>query len=240
MKRKSIKDTIKPCIPVIIIGRYRLLRKIIAETFYEFIIICMEARRKLFKLQTIENFDIEKILSDNWLNYRSELCPKDRRMRVIRLKEVSGMCTENVSFLINEIVRVIAYKGVYLEVGTFNGYSLFSAALFNPKTRCIGIDNFSQFDSSCNNENILKTNIKKFPDLKNIEFYNMDYKDAIGCLFSKELNLKINVYYYDGNHSYKDQSEGLRIMLPYLSEKCIILVDDINCCLLYTSPSPRD
>jgi len=30
--------------------------------------------------------------------------------------------------------RIVAYEGVYLEVGTFNGYSLLSAALFNPKT----------------------------------------------------------------------------------------------------------
>jgi len=228
MQRKSIKDIIKPYLPVAIIVLYRLLRKIIAEIFYEFIIIRIEVRRNLFKSQMIENFDIEKILSNNWPNYRSDLFPKDRRMSVIRLKEVAGMCTENTAFLIDEIVRVIAYKGVYLEVGTFNGYSLFSAALFNPKTRCIGIDNFSQFDSEHKNENALRTNIKKFHSPKNIEFYNMDYKDAVGHLFSKEPNLKINVYYYDGEHSYENQLEGLRIMLPYLSERCIILVDDVN------------
>jgi len=40
--------------------------------------------------------------------------------------------------------------------------------------------------------------------------------------------LKVNVYYYDGDHSYENQIEGLNILLPYLAHKCIILVDDIN------------
>ncbi|MCX5704221.1 MAG: class I SAM-dependent methyltransferase [Candidatus Omnitrophica bacterium] len=56
----------------------------------------------------------------------------------------------------------------------------------------------------------------------------MDYKESFKHLFSKEPNLRIDVYYYDGQHKYEDQTEGLKLAMPYLSEKCVILVDDIN------------
>jgi len=185
---------------------------------------------------------IKKILQDNWNDYKKDLHPKDRRMNILYKKGIGGlnqcMSTENIMFFINEIVKKFAKNGTYLEVGIYRGCSLLSAALFNPSTRCIGIDNFSQFNynsidgwkpsDNLDNVNILKENLKKFDNPKNIEVYNMDYREAIDHLFSKDPNLKVNVYYYDGKHSYENQLEGLRTMLPYLAEKCIIFVDDIN------------
>ena len=103
-----------------------------------------------------------------------------------------------------------------------------SAALFNCSTRCIGIDNFSQFDTEGKNELISKKNFGKFNNPTNIEFYNQDYRIAIPDLFSKDPSLKINVCYYDGEHNYENQIEGLNIMLPHLAHKVIILVDDVN------------
>ena len=171
---------------------------------------------------------IYRILRKNWLDYKFDLNPINRKMRILDLKCVDGMNSENIRFLINEIVRKFAKNGVYLEVGTYRGSSLISAALFNPSTRCIGIDNFSQFDPENSNKKCLMNNLKKFPELKNIEFYGHSYEKVLKTLFDKEKNLKVDVYYYDGHHSYDDQISGLRAVLPYLSEKCIIIVDDFN------------
>lgn len=172
--------------------------------------------------------EIKRILLECWDDYGFDFHPKDRRMAVITEKNISGCNTENIRFLINEIVRRFAKNGVYLEIGTFAGSSLLSAALCNPSTRCIGVDNFSQYDPNTNNEIILKENLEKFGTPKNIEYYNMDYREACKLLFSREKDLKIDVYYYDGPHSYEDQLEGLQLALPYLSQKCVILIDDIN------------
>lgn len=172
---------------------------------------------------------INKILKENWVDYNAELHPKDRRMDILREKGVKGMSTENVRFFFNEIVKQYAKNGIYLEIGMFQGCSLLSSALFNLSTRCIGIDNFSQFDEEGKNQEILIENLSKFNNPKNIEWYNEDYKKAIENIFTKEPNLKVNVYFYDGEHSYENQIEGLRIMLPHLAEKCIIVVDDLNC-----------
>ncbi len=171
---------------------------------------------------------VEKILKNNWCDYEIDLYPKNRRMKILADNRVEGMSTENVRFFINEIVRQFAEKGVFLEVGTWRGCSLLSAALFNHSSRCISIDNFSQFDNGNNNEKILKENLQKFGNPKNIEYYKGDYRKVIKEIFSKEPNLKVNVYFYDGNHSYKNQLNGLKIIMPHLAEKCLIIVDDLN------------
>jgi hypothetical protein len=171
---------------------------------------------------------IKEILDENWDNYCLDPNPKDRRMKAIEGEKVYGMNTENIRLLINEIVKRFAKNGVYLEIGTLNGSSLLSAALFNPSTRCIGIDDFSELNPEGTNELILKGNLEKFGNPKNIEFYNLDYREAVKVLFSKEPHLTINVYYFDGPHKYEDQINGLNLVLPYLSERCVILVDDVT------------
>jgi precorrin-6B methylase 2 len=172
---------------------------------------------------------IQKILLKGWDDYKKDLHPKDRRMRILKDNQIFGMTTENIQFLINECVRITADSCVYLEIGTFLGSTIISAALYNSQARCISIDNFSQFRFKKNkNLAMLKENIQKFKDIRNIEFYCLDYKRAISHIFSKEPGLKVDIYFYDGNHSYKDQLKGLNIILPHLSEKCIILIDDIN------------
>lgn len=171
---------------------------------------------------------INKIIKNNWNDYKKDLFPKDRRMKVIEDNKIIGLNTENVRFIINEIVRIFAKNGFYFEVGVFQGASFLGAGIFNDLTRCIGIDDFSEFDEYKQNENTFYKNLSKLKNLKNIEFYKGDYKDVIEKIFTKEPNLKIDVYFYDGNHSYKDQIAGLRCILPYLARQCIIIVDDIN------------
>lgn len=171
--------------------------------------------------------ELNKIIFEGFDDYIVAAAPKNRRMKILSDMQIKGMTTENIDFIRNEVVRIFAEKGCYLEVGCFQGRSLISAALFNKNTRCIGVDNFSLFDKSKKNYNILTQNIEK-SKCKNIEFYNDDYLAAIPKIFSKEPNLKIDVYFYDGNHTYEEQLQGLEIILPYLADRCIILVDDVN------------
>ena len=171
---------------------------------------------------------VKAMLRECWDDPAVDLFPKDRRMRVLAERGVDGMSCENVRFLVNELVKRFASGGVYLEVGMFRGCSILSAALFNEATRCIGIDNFSEFDDKGTNKEILKENLAKFGTPSNIEYYNMDYREAIAHIFASEPQLRVDVYYYDGEHTYEAQLAGLEIMLPHLSERCVILVDDIN------------
>jgi len=149
-------------------------------------------------------------------------------MSILEEKEVESANSENIRLLINELVKRFAKNGIYLEVGTFMGSSLLSAALFNPSTLCIGVDNFSEFDPRGTNYQKLKENLAKFDNLSNVEFYNQDYKKAITDIFSLASERRVNIYYYDGPHDYTNQLEGLEEILPYLERKCLIVVDDVN------------
>jgi len=170
---------------------------------------------------------LQAIIDDCYIDYIYDIFPQDRRMNVIKDAGIIGMNTENMQFFINETVKKFCYQGTYMEVGVFQGSMLCSAALYNKHTRCIGIDNFSQFDKDGINHGILKSNINKLK-LANVDFHNLDYKTAIKELFEREPNLKVDVYYYDGNHSAKDQYDGLDVMKDHLADDCVVLIDDIN------------
>jgi cephalosporin hydroxylase len=115
-----------------------------------------------------------------------------------------------------------------MEVGTYRGCSLLSAALFNSDIECVGIDDFSQFDPKQENEKYLRDNINKFENPKNITLCNGNFEEVIPKYFRQNTNSKIQVYFYDGSHSFADQLRGLDIVRPYLATECIILVDDLN------------
>lgn len=163
-----------------------------------------------------------EIMRTGWNDYRKDRHPIDRRMRIIGEKEVDGMNTENVRYLINEIVRVYAPLGTYLEVGSFRGASLLSAAIFNNSTLCIGVENFSGFNKDGANEEVLNRNLIKF-GLDNVRLEKMDFRRGFAGI-----GKRLDVYFYDGHHDYEDQIMGLEMSLPFLKEECVIIVDDTN------------
>jgi len=55
-------------------------------------------------------------------------------------------------------------------------------------------------------------------------FYDTDYAEY----FSKIHLGQIGFYLYDGEQSYSNQLEALRIGEPFFSENCFIIVDDTN------------
>lgn len=229
--RPSPKDLLRPYIPRPILSVYYPLMR-------WYIRLCERLYYIFSRVRVDRRSGIAAILNECWADYRVDGHPKDRRMAVLAEKSVSGMSTENIRFLINEIVRRYAQNGVYLEVGTYQGGSLLSAALGNPSTRCIGIDNFSQFDPEGKNETFLRRNLAGFGDPANIEFYNEEYRAAFGRLFGGAPAAKVDVYYYDGEHSYRGQIDGLEAALPYLAERCIVLVDDVT--WLHVARANRD
>lgn len=185
---------------------------------------------------------LSSILKDCWDNYKSDLFPKDRRMRILEELRVEGMNSENIRFLINETVKRIGRNAIYLEIGTYRGCSLLSAALFNPHARCIGIDDFSEFRNfsidkalklkhgmdNRDNRDVLVENLEKFGMPKNIRFIHGDYKDVIEMFFKKKMRLKVDVFFFDGEHTYESHLEAMNTIKPFLAKDCLILIDDTN------------
>ncbi len=168
------------------------------------------------------------------------LFPHDRRMKWIEENGIEGLSSENIRFVINEVVRLVHqeqmgdynnYIGKYLEVGSYRGCSFISALLGNEdRMDFFTIDNGSEFGD--NNE-ILNSNIQKyvFDATIDIDYVSHvvnvirgDYRTEIPQRFL--LGPCIDVYLYDGSHDYQNQLDGLNIIKPYLTARCVIIVDD--------------
>jgi predicted O-methyltransferase YrrM len=124
---------------------------------------------------------------------------------------------------IRGIINYLAGKGkTYLEIGVFRGASLVSAS-HNNDCKCIGVDNFSQFNDDGSNESMARERIGKY---QNAEIIKDDCWEALTNFISN--GLEVDTYFYDGAHDYDSQLRGLEVALPLLSDESYIIVDDIN------------
>lgn len=130
------------------------------------------------------------------------------------------MSTVANGYLINSIARRLNPGSVYLNVGTFEGYSLFCGMAGNEGVQCIGVDNFSQFGGP--KEKFFQ-GYRRYKN-KQSSFFNMDYVKY----FKEYHKLPIGFYFYDGPHDYENQRNGLVVAEPYFCKDTLILVDDTN------------
>ena len=137
--------------------------------------------------------------------------------------EMEGLSGRKFRILLNSLVRRIN-SPKYLEIGSWLGSTVCSACYEN-KIEAICIDNWSQnFLPEINPKDIFHKNIEKFisskTKLKIIEenFRNVDFK-SLGIS---------NIFFYDGGHHYEDHFDSIKMALPALSKKFILIVDDWN------------
>lgn len=114
----------------------------------------------------------------------------------------------------------------YINVGVWNGFTLFSGMAGNPGKEVLGIDNFSEFGGPREAflgryEGLCRSDRHRFIE-DDFERYFETHTAPIG------------VYYYDGAHDYVSQYRGLEVAAPFFAPSAVIFVDDWN-----TQP-PRD
>ena len=155
------------------------------------------------------------------LNTRLPENGKATKEKLVDILRIPRMSTFAIGAIINRAVEELEENACFVNVGVWNGFTLFSGIKGNSEKKCIGIDNFSEFGGP------KEAFLKKFNEIKSTNhfFYEMDYKDY----FKNSHAGEIGFYIYDGNHEYEHQLEGLKVAEPHFSENCIILVDDTNC-----------
>jgi hypothetical protein len=138
---------------------------------------------------------------------------------------IPRMSTPAVGALINRGVAEMAPGEAFVNVGVWNGFTFLSGVAGNPNRLCIGVDNFSQFGGP------KEAFLARFEQFKseNHRFHDADYKEY----FATTHRESIGFYLYDGEHSYQNQLEGLRVAEPFFGPKCLVMVDDTN------DPEPR-
>lgn len=155
---------------------------------------------------------------------------------IAKLSTIDTMSKISVGFLINQVCKNLSSEKVYLNIGVWRGFSMFSGML-NTNCEVYGVDNFS-FDYEDGNSDLNNTieeskarkyffeNFNNFKKENKHFFYDMDYRKFFE-LWDKK-NKSIDFYYYDGEHSYKNQLDNLIIANNFLTSGSIILVDDYN------------
>jgi len=149
--------------------------------------------------------------------------PADRveaRPLIRQLLTMPRMSTYAVAALINKAVHQMPSGTAFVNVGVWHGFSFLAGAVANPDRRCIAIDNFSQYGSP-RAEFLKRFEASRSP---RHEFHDMDYVDY----FARVHSGAIGFYFYDGEHSYRNQYRGLEAAEPFFAAGCVILVDDTN------------
>jgi|TARA_B100000929_G_C15486515_1_gene412977 hypothetical protein len=138
------------------------------------------------------------------------------------LLKIDSMSTYAVGHVVNQLCKQLSEDEIYLNIGCWKGFTLISG-MIDTYCKVIGVDNFSQFEGP---KEEFYFNFNKYKNYKKHFFYNEDYK-----VFFKNFektNQSISFYYYDGEHSYKNQYENLEIADNFLKKGSIVLIDDIN------------
>lgn len=167
-------------------------------------------------------------LSNKYNNYDTDLItPKDSTFSSI-LNHIDGMTTTNILQLLNWAVECMEKDEIYCEIGTYKGSTLIGALINNHDKIAYAVDDFSEFDFEGKNLDQLENNLSYFNLEKQVNFCNQDFEEFFFDFREYQIEEKIGVYFYDGAHDYRSQLMGLLMVIPFLADKALIIVDDSN------------
>ncbi|MCU1345904.1 MAG: hypothetical protein JWL70_2170 [Acidimicrobiia bacterium] len=136
--------------------------------------------------------------------------------------DVDGMTSINKQRLLNAAFYCLEPHEAYLEVGTYNGKSLISAALGNPSRPIHACDDFSEFTGSGSLANV-EANLSRYELRHAVQFHNCDFRAA---LTSGRITEPVGLYFYDGAHDEVSQYDGIKLAEPLLADEALVVVDD--------------
>jgi hypothetical protein len=144
------------------------------------------------------------------------------------LVEVEGLSDPKVCNFLNRLVAAMPADQKYLEIGTFKGLTLCSAAFGNKGKHCIACDKFRFWNRYTGwgfaARAAFNRNVDRYKsNSATVEFHDMKSL----TMFRKGLvRGPIGVFFYDGDHSYEATRDNILAAAPLLANPAILLVDD--------------
>ncbi|HXG77267.1 MAG TPA: class I SAM-dependent methyltransferase [Gaiellaceae bacterium] len=164
--------------------------------------------------------------------------PRDRRFAPV-VEEIENLTSENVLALLNLAAACLGPGEAYVEVGVFHGASLVGAMLGNEDKRFLGLDSFGFRGATLEG---VESNLARFglprPEILVGDAFELVRDGALR-------DVPVGVWYYDADHAYEAQVEGLRIAEPWLVPGALVIVDDTDwerverACADYLASQPR-
>lgn len=184
-------------------------------------------------------------ISNTWVDLENAILNKEMATMVRSLTRLDlttkKMATTHIGLLISLAASCLDDDECYVNIGTWNGYSFFAGFFLNPEKECIGNDNFSLFTKEYSVSALEKDKAhRNFGDIRE-NFYSEFNRIKTPHAIFKEGNWreflsdfrsvtdkKVGFYFYDGGHDFESQYDALEMIMPYLSDSAIILIDDVN------------
>jgi predicted O-methyltransferase YrrM len=160
-------------------------------------------------------------LPKQWEEFPRSSHPLDRKLAPV-LETVEGMATENKLRLLNFACSLLPREGLYMEVGTWKGATLVGALLGN-SCRGIAIDDFSQFEGT---RAAVETSLASFGLRDRVALIEGDY--LAESVLAQLTPRSVDVYFYDGGHTYSDQFNALWRYERFLKDDAVVIVDDTS------------
>lgn len=131
---------------------------------------------------------------------------------------IEGMSSPKNRHLLNNICSLPHAN--YLEVGVWKGSTFISALYKNKLHSAIAIDNWSEFNGP---KDVFSQNVKTFLDPKNITILETD---AFSLDKQKTFKQPINIYFYDGDHSFEAHKAAFTYFNDFFADTFIAIIDD--------------
>jgi methyltransferase family protein len=139
---------------------------------------------------------------------------------------LEGYSSPTVRHFLNNLCRFAGAN--YLEVGTWKGSTLMSAAYAN-SGRFTAVDDFSHHVVSRSEGRAARETLRRvrrrFGRECHVHFHE---SDCWAPALLRRLPPGVNVYFYDGRHTYEDQYRAFTHFEPLLAPRYLAVVDDWN------------
>lgn len=140
---------------------------------------------------------------------------------------IEGYSGGKIGYLLASIAQEIrSAPSVYAEIGVFRGATLLHVAEHSG-AHCVGIDNFSLFNSDGDNETVVRDKIAK-AGLTDVTLINSDFELALKNWPGGAKASEIGLLFVDGPHDYRSQLISLLLAEPLMATVSAIVVDDAN------------
>lgn len=144
--------------------------------------------------------------------------------------DIEGLSSARVCRFLNDLVRNMDPHEHYLEVGTWKGRTLISAAIDNPGRTCFACDKFrlvGRFTGlGCLAKQALYRNIERYQERSARVVFH--HTTSARLFRERRVPPPVGVYFYDGDHSFAGTYHGITAVEPILAQRAIVLVDDWN------------
>jgi hypothetical protein len=132
-----------------------------------------------------------------------------------------GFSSPKVRHLLNNIMSGENIN--YLEIGVFKGSTFISSLYQNNVVSAYALDNWAEFKDYGTPKKDFEDACNKF-ELKNYQFFEADcYKFDLS-----NIKNKINVYFFDGEHTFDAHYNALKYYYDILDDEFIFIVDDFD------------